>query len=126
MIHTEKRSSPGDQTDSNCDEAQIPIIYKTTTIIFGTFLGILILVVVIYMLYCLTSKPLKDQSTSVTTTYVLKSDDGTTENSRVLLCNTSPKNKSQLMDNHPIQVSDTTENKPSTTRPFFNLAEGGL
>lgn len=119
MIHTEKRSSPGDQTDSNGNEAQTLNFYKTTTIILGTLLGILILVVVIYLLYCLTSKLLKDRSTSATTTYrVEKNDDDTTENGRVLLCNTSPKNESQLKVNYPVQVSDTTENKLSTTRPF--------
>ncbi|ROK87122.1 hypothetical protein DPX16_10262 [Anabarilius grahami] len=121
LLHVnEKRSSPGDQTDSNCNEAHI------FGIIFGTLLVILIVEVVIYLLYCLTSKLLKDQSTSATTTYhVAKSADDTTDNGSEL-CNTSPKNERQSMDGHPVQVSDTTENKPSTTRPFFNPSERGL
>ncbi|XP_048008515.1 uncharacterized protein LOC125243156 isoform X2 [Megalobrama amblycephala] len=104
LLHVkEKRSSPGNQTDSNCNEAQIPIIYKTATIILGTLLGFLILVAVIYLLYCLTSKLPKYQSTSATTTY-----------------------ERQSVDSNPVQESNTTENKSSNTRPFFNLSERGL
>ncbi|XP_067256575.1 uncharacterized protein [Chanodichthys erythropterus] len=128
LLHVkEKRSSPRDQTDSNCNEAQTLFFYKKTTIILGTLLGILTLVVVIYLLYCLTSKLLKDRSTSATTTYhVAKSDDDTTENGSELLCKMSPKNERQSMDSNPVQESNTTENKSSNTRPFFNLSERGL
>ncbi|XP_051721787.1 uncharacterized protein LOC127497396 isoform X2 [Ctenopharyngodon idella] len=118
LLHVnEKRSSPGNQTDSNSNEAQTLSFYKTLAIVFGIFSCILILVVVIllYKLYCLTSKPSNGQSTPATASYhVQKSDDGTIDNDNT----TSPKNESQLMVNHPVQESDTTGNKSSTTKPF--------
>ncbi|KAK7157250.1 hypothetical protein R3I93_008657 [Phoxinus phoxinus] len=94
----EKRSSPGNQTDSNFNEAQSLIIYKCLTIVFVIITCILMLVIVIPKLNC--------QSTSPTATYHVPMSNG------VLL---SP---SQSMVNHPVQESDTTENKPSNTTPF--------
>lgn len=102
-----KRSSPEDQTDSNCNEEQTLLIYKCLTIIFVIISIILLLVIVIPKLNC--------QSTSATAIYhVPKSD----ENDYELSNTTSPKNDSQSMVNHPVQESDTTENKPSNTKPF--------
>lgn len=107
LIHTAKRSSPEDQTDSNCNEEQTLLIYKCLTIIFVIISIILLLVIVIPKLNC--------QSTSATAIYhVPKSD----ENDYELSNTTSPKNDSQSMVNHPVQESDTTENKPSNTKPF--------
>ncbi|XP_077063223.1 uncharacterized protein LOC143715375 [Siphateles boraxobius] len=104
----EKRSSPEDQTNSNYNEAQTLNIYKALTIVFIIISCILILVIVILVRYY--------QSTSATATYHVPNRD---ENDCVLLDNTtSPKNDSQSMVNHPVQESDTTDNKPSNTMPF--------
>ncbi|KAL0173288.1 hypothetical protein M9458_033599, partial [Cirrhinus mrigala] len=103
VLHVnETHSSPGDQTDCNCN------IYKNLTISFGT------ISVTVFVIYHITMKLRKRQSTS-------DSKDGTTEKDRMLMsdiCITSPTNESQPVVTHPVQESDSMENKPSNTRPF--------
>lgn len=109
MIHTEKGSSPGNQTDSNYNEAQSLIIYKQLTIVF---------VIISIILMSVVMKPkMNYQSTSHEATYSEQKSD---ENEFGLLGKTtSTKNDSQSVVSHPVQEESVTrENKPSSTKPF--------
>ncbi|XP_016342354.1 uncharacterized protein LOC107688999 isoform X2 [Sinocyclocheilus anshuiensis] len=112
LLHVnEKRSSPGDQTHPNCNEATL-VIYKTSTIVLGLILGL----IVVSAIYWITIKLHNRQSTPVTAT-LQKSEENTTENKCLLMsdiCTTSSANERQ-----PVQESDATENKHSNTKPIF-------
>ncbi|XP_039537245.1 uncharacterized protein LOC120485506 isoform X2 [Pimephales promelas] len=99
------RSSPGDQTDSNCNEA----LFLRLAIVFGiSFILTLILVIVKPELNC--------QSTSATATDPEPNSD---ENGRMMLEDiASPNNDNQPRVRPSVQESEPTENKPSNTKPF--------
>ncbi|XP_058602553.1 uncharacterized protein LOC131521636 [Onychostoma macrolepis] len=105
VLHVnEKRSGPADQTHSSCNEA----ILITLTVVFGP-------VLVISVTYLITTEVRKRQSTSTTA-------DDTPETDRMLMSPTSPTtpvNESQSEVTHPVQESDSMENKPSNTRPII-------
>lgn len=111
VLHVnEKRSSPGDQTHTNCNEAAL-VIYKTCTIVLGLVLG---LILVVCAIYWITIKLHNRQPTPAPASQ--KSEDSTPEDDRMLMSDkdtTPPTNERQ-----PVQESDYTENKSSGTQPF--------
>lgn len=106
----EKRSSPGDQTHPNCNEATL-VLYKTSTIVLGVILGLILVVSAIYWIIKLHNR----RSTSAPSTQ--KSEESTPENDRMLMSDRTPATD----ERQPVQESDYTENKPSGTQPIFEI-----
>lgn len=110
LIHAEKHSGPGDQTQPNCNEAAL-VIYKTCTIVLGLVLG---LILVVGAIYWITIKLHNRQPTPAPASQ--KSEESTPEDDRMLMSDkdtTPPTNERQ-----PVQESHHTENKSSGTQPF--------
>ncbi|XP_059363267.1 uncharacterized protein LOC132102687 isoform X2 [Carassius carassius] len=105
----EKRSSPGDQTHPNCNQATL-VIYKTFAVVLG-------LILVVSAIYWIIIKLHNRRSTSAPAPQ--NSEENTTENDRMLMSDirsTPPTEERQ-----PVQESDYTENKPSGTQPIFEI-----
>ncbi|XP_026084630.1 uncharacterized protein LOC113060049 isoform X2 [Carassius auratus] len=97
----EKRSSPGDQTHPDCNEATL-VLYKTSTVVLGLILVVSVICLIIKLHNC--------RSTSAPSTH-------TPENDCMLMSD-----RTHATDERPpVQESDYTENKPSGTQPIFEI-----
>lgn len=104
----EKRSGPGDQTHSNCNEATLIVL----TVVFG-------LISVISVTYVITREIREHQSRSATAPK--NNEDAAAETDCMLthaISTSPPTAESQPVVKPPVPETDFMENKPSSTKPF--------